>query len=59
MKIVFSKKWLQDLAEGQQKGKQHFNKEVIDKYQKRIAYIRGAASTDDLRVIKSLYFLNG
>lgn len=56
MKIIFSKEWLQDLAEGKQKGKQRFNKDVVDKYQKRISYINQAASTEDLRVIKSFHF---
>lgn len=56
MKIIFNKKWLQDLAEGKQKGKQRFNKEVVEQYRSLIAYIGDAVSTDDFRQIKSFHF---
>src|SRR5690625_3099417 len=56
MKIIVSKKWLKDLAEGKSSGKQRFNKEIIVAYQKKIAYISEAESTEDLRAIKSLHF---
>lgn len=56
MKIIFKKKYLQDLAEGKQRGKQRFNQEVVNQYRKRIIYISASTSTDDLRAIKSLHF---
>lgn len=56
MKIIFNKKWLQELAEGKQSGKQRFSKEVIDQYRNRILYISEAKNTMELREIKSFHF---
>jgi len=56
MRIIFNKKWLQDLAEGKQRGKQGFNKEVVEQYRSIIAYISDARDTNDLRKIKSFHF---
>ncbi len=44
------------MAEGKQKGKQGFNKEVVEQYRSLIAYISDARDTNDFRKIKSFHF---
>nr|MBC7612160.1 type II toxin-antitoxin system RelE/ParE family toxin [Pseudopedobacter sp.] len=56
MKVIFHDEHLGMLAEKQATGKSKFPTEVIISFRKKLAFIRAAGSTQDLRKMSSLHF---
>jgi len=57
MRVIIEDEYLKALfANGHSVGKPRFNKEIEEKFIRRVIQIEQAANTNDLRMIKSLHF---
>ena len=56
MKVKFHDEHLGMLAEKQAGGKSKFPTEVIESFRKKLAFIKAASSTQDIRAMRSWHF---
>lgn len=56
MTIYFNNKYLEELAQGQPKGKSRYNSEVVTMYRKKLVILGNVRNSKELRAFESLHF---